>query len=236
MEVVELLFWINGHVDKSQPIRQPNNRLTLSLSFKFMLPAAENSVVDYSGSNRSWFAIRVRSNSERIAVAHLRERGFDPLAPSYRSERRWSDRTKEIEQYLFPGYIFCRLDPSDRLSVLTAPGVVDLVGFGKTPERIPDLEIERVRRMVKSGLLVTPFPFIEVGQTVLIERGPLTGLEGILVETKGKHRLVVSINLLQRSVSAEVDRQSVRPTRGVATSALIQPVAGIRENPVKCNR
>lgn len=233
MEVVELLFGINRHVDKSRLIRQPKKRLTLSLSLKFMLPTAENGIVDYLGSGRSWFAVRVRSNSERVAVAHLQQRGYDPFAPSYRSERRWSDRTKKIEQYLFPGYIFCRFDLGDRLSVLTAPGVVDLVGFGKTPERIPDQEIERVRRMVESGLLVTPHPFLNVGQTVLIERGPLTGLEGILMEVKGKHRLVVSINLLQRSVSAEVDRQSIRPIRALAGTDMRHPVAGILENPVK---
>jgi transcription antitermination factor NusG len=151
-----------------------------------MLPGMENSTKSYSGSACSWFAVRVRSNCERVSATHLRERGYDQFAPSYRSERRWSDRIKEIEQYLFPGYIFCRFDPADRLRVLTAPGVVDLVGFGKTPERIPDEEIERVRRMVESGLLVSPHPFLNVGQTVLIERGPLTGMEGILVEVKGK--------------------------------------------------
>ena len=97
------------------------------------------------------------------------------------------------------------------LPILTAPGVVDVVGFGKTPELIPDTEIERVRLMVASGLAVTPYPYLEVGQGVLIERGPLSGVEGILVEVKGKTRLVVSVNLLRRSVSAEVDRHSIRP-------------------------
>jgi len=90
---------------------------------------------------------------------------------------------------------------------------VDVVGFGKTPAPVPDDEIERVRKMVESGLLVTPFPFLKVGQTVLIERGPLAGVEGILAEVKGRCRLVVSIGLLQRSVSAEVDRGAVRPIR-----------------------
>jgi transcription antitermination factor NusG len=75
--------------------------------------------------------------------------------------------------------------------------------------------MERVRRLVQSGLLVTPFPFLELGQTVLIERGPLAGMEGILTETKGKYRLVVSIQLLRRSVSAEVDRNCVRPIRSL---------------------
>lgn len=197
-----------------------------------MLPQRFESPLIENCEAHAWHAVRVRSNQERIASAHLGERGYEPFAPSYKSARQWSDRKKQIDQYLFPGYIFCRFDPGNRLAVLTAPGVVGLVGFGKTPEPIPDQEIERVRRMVTSGLLVTPFPFIKVGQAVLIERGPLMGLEGILVETKGKHRLVVSIILLQRSVSAEVDRQSVRPIRALV-SDLRQPLAPILENPVK---
>ena len=144
---------------------------------------------------------------------HLEERGYEEFMPSYKTERRWSDRTKEIEQFLFPGYVFCRMDPQHRLPVLTTPGVVGLVGCGKTPAPIPDEEIERIRRMVQSGLLLTPWPFLELGQTVLIERGPLAGVEGILEEVKGKCRLIVSINLLRRSVGAEVDRRWVRPVK-----------------------
>jgi transcription antitermination factor NusG len=158
-----------------------------------------------------WFALRVRSNHERLTSAHLRERGFEEFSPSFKTERRWSDRKKEIDQFLFPGYVFCRFNLQDRLPVLTAPGVVDLVGFGKIPSPIPDHEIESVRRMVQSGLLVMPWPFLELGHRVLIERGPLAGVEGILDEVKGRCRLVVSVNLLQRSVSAEVDRNWVRP-------------------------
>ena len=160
-----------------------------------------------------WFAVRVRSNHERVTAIHLGERGYEEFTPSYKIERRWSDRKKEIEQFLFPGYVFCRVNPQDRLPVLTTPGVVGLVGCGKIPTPIPDHEVERIRRMVQSGLLVTPWPFLEVGQTVLIERGPLAGVEGILEEVKGKCRLIVSINLLRRSVGAEVDRHWVRPVR-----------------------
>jgi len=185
-------------------------------------------VIEDCEANR-WFAVRVRSNQERIAVAHLRERGYEEFAPSYKTERSWSDRKKQIDQFLFPGYVFCRLNPNDRLPVLTAPGVVDLVGFGRVPTPIPEDEIERVRKMVESGLLVSPFPFVKVGETVLIERGPLAGVEGILVEEKGRYRLVVSINLLQRSVSAEVDRQSVRPVRVSAAFGPRPPVAGITQ-------
>jgi len=171
---------------------------------------------DFVGINtrldtRSWFALRLRSNYERVTGEHLRDRGYEEFAPSYKVEKRWSDRTKQVDQFLFPGYIFCRFDPNDRLPILTVPGVVDVVGFGKSPEHIPDVEIERVRRMVESGLPVSPYPYLQVGQAVLIEQGPLAGVEGILVAEKGKTRLVVSVNLLQRSVAAQVDRRSIRP-------------------------
>jgi transcription antitermination factor NusG len=158
-----------------------------------------------------WFALRVRSNHERVAATHLRGKGYEEFAPSYKSERQWSDRRKTTEQFLFPGYVFCRLNPGDRLPVLTIPGVVSLVGFGQGPSPIPDDEIEYVRKMVASGLLVTPWPFLKVGQSVLIEQGPLAGVQGILLEVKGTWRLVVSIHLLQRSVAAQVDRAWVRP-------------------------
>ena len=95
--------------------------------------------------------------------------------------------------------------------MLTIPGTVGLVGFGKGPAAVPDHEIESVRRMIGSGLLVAPWPFLQVGQPVLIERGPLTGVEGIIQEVKKTFRLVVSIPMLQRSVSAEIDRTWVRP-------------------------
>jgi transcriptional antiterminator NusG len=178
-----------------------------------VLPVQEQHVSGFETDPQRhlWFALRVRSNYERITASHLRERGYEEFAPSYQVEKRWSDRTKRIDRFLFPGYLFCRFDPHDRLPIITAPGVVDVVGFGKIPQQIPDAEIDRVRCLVESGLLVTPYPYMQVGQAVLIERGPLAGVEGILAEVKGKTRLVVSVNLLRRSVSAEVDRHSIRP-------------------------
>jgi transcription antitermination factor NusG len=126
-----------------------------------------------------------------------------------------------MAQFLFPGYVFSRLNPHDRLPVLTVPGVVSVVGFGKLPTAIPDHEIENIRTMVQSGLLMKPWPFLEVGQRVLIERGPLAGVEGILQDVKGRFRLVVSISLLQRSVSAEVDRTWVRPIPSPASKQIL---------------
>lgn len=172
------------------------------------------------GAIHPWFALRVRSNRERVVSLHLKEKGFEEFSPSYRIESQWSDRKKVIDQPLFPGYVFCRLNPHDRLPVLQVPGIVGLVGLGKVPQAIPEQEVERVRRLLRSGLLVTPWPFLEVGQRVLIERGPLAGLEGILQSEKGKFRLVVSITLLQRSVSAEIDRIWVRPLDNPSAQAL----------------
>src|ERR1700733_5175577 len=137
-----------------------------------------------AGSVFFWFALRVRSNYEHVASLHLRDRGFEEFSPTYKAERQWSDRKKQIDLPLFPGYVFCRLNPEDRLPVLTIPGTVGLVEFGNGPSAVPDHEIESVRRMIGSGLLVAPWPFLEVGQRVLIERGPLTGVEGIIQEVK----------------------------------------------------
>jgi len=188
------------------------------------------SEVDLEQSAKSvcpWFALRVRSNYERVAAMHLRDRGFEEFLPGFKTERQWSDRKKQIEQFLFPGYVFCRLNPYDRLPVLTIPGAVGLVGFGKGPSSIPEREIEAVRRMVESGLLVAPWPFLSVGQSVLIERGPLTGVEGILQEVKKQFRLVVSIHLLQRSVAVEIDRTWIRPLPSKRSVESIPQSAGV---------
>jgi len=187
---------------------------------------------DPAGVTHPWFAIRVRSNYEQVTALHLRERGYDQFAPSYETQRKWSDRKKRVNQFLFPGYVFSRFDVERRLPVLTAPGVVGLVGCGKIPSPIPDQEIENIRSMVQSGLLVTPWPFMEVGQQVLIEYGPLAGVEGILQQVKGKFRLVVSICLLQRSVSTEVDREWVRPIRKLPSKEILaQPVSQVLGSP-----
>lgn len=164
-----------------------------------------------------WFAVRVRSKYERSVALNLKGMGFEEFLPAVKVERQWSDRVKAMDELLFPGYVFCRVNPSDRLPVLKVRGVVHLVGFGGGPISIPDVEIERVRNMVESGLLITPCPFLAVGETVRIEKGPLAGTEGILESIKGRYRLVVSIQLLQRSISAEIERAWVSraPTKGI---------------------
>ena len=164
--------------------------------------------------NYPWFALQVRSRYESLVAAHLGGRGYEWFLPLYESRRRWSDRIEEIEQPLFPGYVFCRLDPFNRLPILTTPGVFQIVGAGKTPLPIDASEIAAIQATIKSGLPSQPWPFLQIGQTVRIEDGPLRGLEGILLESRGHHRLVLSVTLLQRSIAVQLEAASVRPVTG----------------------
>jgi transcription antitermination factor NusG len=125
--------------------------------------------------------------------------------PSYKSFRKWSDRTKEVQQALFPGYLFCRFDFGNRQAVVTTAGVVQIVGNGRVAIPVPDVEIEALQVAIASGIPSQPWPYLKAGERVRVNYGPLSGLEGILVNFKGNHRVVLSVTLLQRSLSMEVD-------------------------------
>jgi len=158
-----------------------------------------------------WFALQVRSRYENIVTAHLSGMGYESFLPLYKCRRRWSDRFKEIERPLFPGYVFCRLNPLDRLPILITPGVFLIVGLGKTPVPIDEAEIAAIQSAVKSGLPSQPWPFVQIGQRVRIEHGPLCGLEGGLLDFRGRHRLVLSVTRLQRSIAVQVEDAWVTP-------------------------
>ena len=158
-----------------------------------------------------WYALRVRSRHENTVASHLHARGFESFLPVYKSQRRWSDRFKEIDLALIPGYVFCQFNALDRLPILSVPGIVHVVGTGRTPVAIDESEIAALRTAVKSGLARQPWPFLQIGHKVRIEQGPLCGIEGILLGFRGHQRLVLSITLLQRSVAVEVDEVWVQP-------------------------
>ncbi len=162
--------------------------------------------------NFPWFALRVRSRHENTVATILSGKGYEWFVPLYKSRRLWSDRIKEIQMSLFPGYVFCRFDLQQRFPILTTPGVVSVVGIGKCPIPIDDAEIAAIQAAVRSGLPSRPWPFLQTGQRVRVEYGPLCGLEGILLYVKGQRRLVLSVSLLQRSVAVEVDDAWVVPT------------------------
>jgi transcription antitermination factor NusG len=159
----------------------------------------------------NWFALQVRPRFEKIVSRSLIAKGYETFLPLYERSRRWSDRIKKSEVALFEGYLFCRLNPETRLPVLLVPGAIRLVGIGNTPAFVDDSEIAALQAVARSGSRVAPWPFLQVGQRLRIERGPLRNLEGIVIDCQGIHRLIVSVSLLQRSVAVELDRESVHP-------------------------
>ncbi len=163
--------------------------------------------------NPAWYAVAVRSNFERIVAQSLLQKEYEIFLPVYESKRRWSDRSKVVECALFPGYLFCRMDLQERVPLLNTPGVASLVGVGRCAMAIEDSEIAAIRRIMESGLPVAPWPFLKAGQFVYINQGPLTGLEGIVMAFKNRSRLVVSVEMLQRSVTVEIENDWVQPTK-----------------------
>jgi transcription antitermination factor NusG len=160
-----------------------------------------------------WFAVQVKSRSEHAIAAVARNKDYETFLPVYKVARRWSDRTRVSELPLFPGYLFCRLGRESWLPLLTIHGVLGLVGAGKTPLPIDDTEISVLQVAARSGLLAEPCRFMESGQRVRLERGPLAGLQGYYLESRNTHRIVVSVTLLQRSVGVEIDRDWVQPLK-----------------------
>jgi transcription antitermination factor NusG len=165
------------------------------------------------GRQLSWFALQVRTRHEVGVAGFLKDKGYELFLPLYTCRRRWSDRVKSIETPLFPGYLFCRFNPQERFPILSTPGVIQMVGYNRLPIPVEESEIQAIQTLVTSGLPNQPWPFLAVGERVRIESGPLRGHEGVLVDFKGSHRLVLSITLLHRAVAVEIDSAAVKSLR-----------------------
>jgi transcription antitermination factor NusG len=166
-----------------------------------------------------WFAILARTGRERNATFLLENTGYECYLPVSKFVRRWSDRVKETEVPLFPGYFFCRMNPHNRLPVLTTPSVMQIVGVGKTPIAVEEQEIAAIQCAGKSGIPLMPWPYLEIGHLASIKEGPLKGLTGIVVKIKSSAKLVLSVSLLQRSVAVEIDRSWIREAAAESPAA-----------------
>lgn len=171
-----------------------------------------------------WYAVYTCANHEKKVACQFGGRGVEHFLPLYETVHRWKDRRMRLELPLFPGYIFVHLPLSDRLRVLEVPGVVRLVGFGERAAPLPAQEIEMLRNGLSGKLKAQPHPYLTAGRRVRITRGPLAGLEGILVRKKSNFRLVVSIDLIMRSIVVDVDAADIRPLNVVEPMQTNNPV------------
>jgi len=170
------------------------------------------------GPEFPWFAAYTRYQHEKVVAEILASKGFETFLPLYAVTHRWKDRFKHLSLPLFPCYVFLRGPVEARHAIVTTPGLHWLVGCGGRPSEIPRTEIEALCRAIGEGAKVEPYPFLKYGDLVRVKSGPLAGVEGILVRKKNHSRLVLSIELLQKSAMVEVDGFVVEPVRGEKTA------------------
>ena len=158
-----------------------------------------------------WYALTVKPQHEKAVAEQLRVKGLETYLPVYRSRRRWSDRVKTIDLPLFPQYVFSQFHLEERVRVLQTASVLSIVSFAGAPCPVEASQLEALRAIVGSGLPYSPWPFLHAGQRVRICGGPLKGVEGILAREKSECRVVVNMELLQRAVAVEMERDLVLP-------------------------
>lgn len=167
---------------------------------------------DMPSSPYRWFALQTRSRHEKVVEGQLEMRNVEHFLPMMKRMSQWSDRKKEIKVPLFAGYCFARFPLADRLPVLQSQGVVRVVGSADRPEPIPDEEIDALKRLISSSNYVS-HPFLKEGMLVEVIKGPMQGIKGRLIRGGRNARLVLSITLIQRSVSTEINADDVAPLR-----------------------
>jgi transcription termination/antitermination protein NusG len=162
------------------------------------------------GNASRWYAVWTRSRHEQVVRSQLDEKDVTAFLPTMTRWSRWKDRKKQIDVPLFPGYVFARFEPGERLSVLKCSGVVSIVSFNGEPAAVPDHEIESIRTLVASTLPCDPCPTIKTGTLVEVSHGPLKGVVGRLTRKGSQSRLVLSVDLIGQAVSVQVDAADVR--------------------------
>jgi transcription antitermination factor NusG len=150
----------------------------------------------------------------------LQSRGWETLVPLYRTYRQWSDRVQALDLPLFGGYVLCRFPLGERRHIEDTPGVARIVEFGGRPAPLEESEIAAIHSVLASRLPLSPWPYLRAGDRLRVERGPLRGVEGTLIREKDSLRLVIGVELLQRSVAVEVDPDTVVPLRAISAAAL----------------
>lgn len=155
----------------------------------------------------SWFAIQTRPRHEKKVTAELQEKGVKTLLPLYSATHQWSDRRRVVQLPIFPGYVFVCIAPlpTARISVLRTNGVISFVGVRSVGSPIPDCEIEAIQAVLEGGAAFEPYPYLKVGQRVRVRGGCLDGVLGVLKAVHGDQSLIISVNLIQRSIAMKIE-------------------------------
>ncbi len=160
-----------------------------------------------------WYALYTRSRHEKTVAMQLGDRSVDYFLPLYDTVRKWRNGRFHVQLPLFPGYVFVRIPLRERLKVLQVPGVVTVVGFKSEPVPLPQTDIEMIRDVLSKGMQAQPHPYLRVGSRVRIKSGPLEGMRGILSRRKGHLRVVVSVDLIMRSIAIDIDTGEIEPAK-----------------------
>lgn len=173
---------------------------------------------DTVASQMLWYAGYTASRHEKRVAEHFAQRGVEHFLPLYETIHRWNNGRHRVQLPLFPGYIFVRIALQDRLRVIEVPGFVRLVGFNSLPCPLPEGDINRMKEALNKGVLAEPYPYLTVGTRVEIRNGPMQGMTGILLRRQNKCRVVISVDLIMRSMAVEVEASDVVPIQKSAFS------------------
>lgn len=184
--------------------------MTSSLTIETISPSGSALLVQYLEPR--WYAAYTCARHEKRVAEQLERRSVESFLPLYETVHRWKNGPARLELPLFPGYVFVRIAVQERLRVLEVPSVVRLVGFGGLPTPLPEGEVEAIREGLAGNLHAKPHPFLTVGRRVRVRSGPLQGLEGILVRRKGNYRVIISMDLIMRSIVVDLDITDLEPS------------------------
>ena len=163
----------------------------------------------HSRTDKEWYAVYTIVRHEKTVNSTLTDQNIETFLPLSEVLSQWNDRRKTVQLPLFPGYLFVNIFLQDRWNVLNTCGVVRILGVNGTPIPVPVEQIEAVKRLLKSNLKYDPYPYLTQGTEVVVINGPLQGMVGRISERRGKYRLILSVDLIQRSVSVELDIRDV---------------------------
>lgn len=185
-------------------------------------------------SHTSWYAAYTSSRHEKTVAEHLRQREVECFLPLYETVRRWNNGRHRVQLPLFPSYVFVRMAIRDKLRVLQVPGLVQLVTFQGAPAVLPDAEIETLRNALAAGVPAQPYRYLTLGSRVEICRGPLQGMRGILLRHQGQFRVVLSVEMIMRSVVVEVEASDVVALNRKDSRFVLASPGGVERTTAAC--